>query len=102
MSSTLHIALYDFHKNVYIALSTVLLRKEADAAMDQACVVAPPLPWNREGPMTRELLVDQSPNGKPRFFFGGSMAYNTPWSWENMGGMWCNDAASLTASFFNG
>ena len=55
-------------QNAYTALCTFLLRKEADEAMDQACVVAPPLPWIREGPMTRELLVDQSPNGKPMFY----------------------------------
>ncbi|CAK9002251.1 unnamed protein product [Durusdinium trenchii] len=39
----------------------------ADAAMDQAFTVELPVPWDRESPMTRELLVDNSCNGKNRF-----------------------------------
>lgn len=35
--------------------------------MDQAFTVELPVPWDRESPMTRELLVDNSCNGKNRF-----------------------------------
>lgn len=35
--------------------------------MDNAFETELPVPWNREGPMTRELLVDGALNGKARF-----------------------------------
>ena len=50
-----------FHQSLH------LLRKEADAAMDESFLVEIPPPWDREGPMTRELLVDGRINGKARF-----------------------------------
>jgi len=43
------------------------LRKEAEKAMDEACEVPIPVPWSREGPMTRELFHDAAVNGKARF-----------------------------------
>ena len=36
--------------------------------MDQAFQVELPLPWTRESPLARELLVDGSVNGKTRFY----------------------------------
>ena len=45
-----------------------ILRGAAKAAMDQAFQVELPLPWTRESPLTRELLVDGSVNGKTRFY----------------------------------
>lgn len=44
-----------------------LLRKDAEAAMDQACLAEIPPPWERECPMNRELLMNTGPNGKARF-----------------------------------
>lgn len=45
------------------------LRQAAETAMDQAFIVQLPLPWVREAPMTRELLVDGAINGKSRFHY---------------------------------
>ena len=42
-------------------------RDAAEVAMDRAFVEELPVPWSRECPMTRELLVDSSLNGKARF-----------------------------------
>lgn len=44
------------------------LRTAANEAMDDTFRNELPLPWEREPPLTRELVVDSSVNGKTRFF----------------------------------
>ena len=43
------------------------VRPSAEKAMDDSRIVEHSVPWTRESPMTRELLVDGDANGKCRF-----------------------------------
>ena len=47
--------------------TTVYLRERGEAAMEDALKHELPEPWDHESPMTRELFVDGSCNGKTRF-----------------------------------
>ena len=55
------------------------LRNLAERAMDESHLHELPLPWDRESPLTRELLVDDAPNGKCRFYCLG------PWHSIHLG-----------------
>ena len=47
--------------------TAIYLRETAEAAMEDALKQNLPEPWDHESPMTRELFVDGSCNGKARF-----------------------------------
>ena len=53
--------------NQYMILPMTHHRDAAEVAMDRVFVEDLPVPWSRECPMIRELLVDSSLNGKARF-----------------------------------